>query len=250
MSSHHAAQLAALDVLQRMLSRLYGLDAEGSVAPFLLDPATLEDLRNSGAVQPRQGAREEVFVLDQGGDLSVALWLDERALEAASDAANDDDSVTLSAEDFPDFCVALEGVSHLVLMDHRVGMGLPVTQLELELQAEVDKYVLARLSPWRHSVPLSVPGEEPRVTASVRAGTAAPELDTLEGALFETWQPAENLVPEQVERYRTATHYAHRYCRHLERRFLAHRRGDALRSEMRAFYRMGQTQRLEHIARR
>jgi hypothetical protein len=36
----------------------------------------------------------------------------------------------------------IEGVSHFVLLAERIRTGLPTSQLELELQAEVDKLVL------------------------------------------------------------------------------------------------------------
>ena len=39
-------------------------------------------------------------------------------------------------------CQLIEGVSHFVYVADRARRKLPATQLELELQAEIDKYVL------------------------------------------------------------------------------------------------------------
>src|SRR6202030_239021 len=41
-----------------------------------------------------------------------------------------------------DYCTALEGVSHFVYSTWRLGRDLPVSLLELETQAEVDKYAV------------------------------------------------------------------------------------------------------------
>lgn len=245
MSEVHAAHVAALDALQEALAQLYGVEGFHGVAPFLLSDQDLEDLAETAAIRPRPGAREEVFVLEEEGQLSVALYLDEGARQAAADAMAGG-TVTLNPRGFADFCVALEGISHLLLVSHRAGRDLPVTQLEMELQAEVDKYVVARLFPWAHVELLSQPGCEPRVAVHVD-NPDVPDEHALQDTLFELWRPATNLEDEQVERYVTASRYAHRYCRHLERRFLRPQRGHALRHEVRQFYRMGQAQRLHHI---
>src|SRR6185436_5100246 len=44
--------------------------------------------------------------------------------------------------DLDRLCQLIEGVSHFVYVAERARRGLPATQLELELQAEIDKYVL------------------------------------------------------------------------------------------------------------
>ena len=57
--------------------------------------------------------------------------------------------------DLDSVCQLIEGVSHFVYVADRARRNLPATQLELELQAEIDKYVLLvlqreRLTPaWR-----------------------------------------------------------------------------------------------------
>src|SRR5439155_692812 len=75
-----------------------------------------------------------------------------------------------------------------------------VTQLELELQGEVDKYL--------NAVFLLSLQNEGAVSARLR------EL------IFRRYRLAEHLSLEQAERYRTASHLAYRYCGWLEERFL------------------------------
>ena len=43
------------------------------------------------------------------------------------------------------FCLAAEGVSHFMLLFERSRRGEPVSMLELEVQAEVDKFIFAAL---------------------------------------------------------------------------------------------------------
>lgn len=242
----HAAHLGALEVLQNALAELYRVDDVTPVSAFVVDEDGLAALTDQGAVNARPGAREEVFVLDDGHEVSVALFLDERAREAACDAVVDG-GVRLCPERFSDFCVALEGVSHFMLMSHRAAQDRPVTQLELELQAEVDKYVVARLFPWTRQLQMTQSGEEPRVTAHVATAVEPPAALALESALFEGYSLADHLHAEQVERYVTATRLAHRYCRRLERQYLCPRRGPELQRDLTRFYRKSQSQRLLHI---
>jgi hypothetical protein len=242
----HAAHLGALEVLQHALAELYRVEDVTPVSAFVLDEESLGTMAQQGAVAPRPGAREEVFVLDDGHEVSVALYLDERAREAACDAVVDG-GVRLCPERFADFCVALEGVSHFMLMAHRAAHDRPVTQLELELQAEVDKYVVARLFPWTRQLQMTASGEEPRVTAHVDTAMENPPAHAVEAVLFEDYSLANHLHAEQAERYVTATRLAHRYCRRLEHRYLRPRRETELQRDLTHFYRKTQTQRLLHI---
>ncbi|MEW5853725.1 MAG: hypothetical protein AB2A00_33430 [Myxococcota bacterium] len=246
MSEPHQAHLEALEKLCRMLARIYAVEEPPAVTPFLVDEDGLQALASCGAITPRTGAREEVFVLDDGHEVSLAVYLDERARQAVSDCVRDD-GLALSTEQFGDFCVALEGVSHFLLMSHRAQAEQPVTELELELQAEVDKYVVARLSPWVHAITLTAEGEEPRASVSLVDARAAPDPGELQRVLFQSYALAEHLRTEQVERYVTASRLAQRYCRRLERDYLHSRRHSRALADLCAFYRKSQVGRLHHI---
>jgi hypothetical protein len=104
-----------------------------------------------------------------------------------------------------------------------------VSQLELETQAEVDKYVAT----------LFLLGEQ----------TAGRFPARLHQWLFERTAFDRNLDAAELHRYRTANGYAARYCRRLEERFLK-RRNPALESflrEIRCFYRLGTQSKLRRI---
>jgi hypothetical protein len=99
-----------------------------------------------------------------------------------------------------------------------------LTELELELQAEVDKFVSCTLlSPQRD-------------TAALRERLY--DQITLAGDLDET----------ERARYRTANDEAHRYARSLDRRFIRSGQLGGMLAELRRFYRLGLTDKLHHIA--
>ena len=118
---------------------------------------------------------------------------------------------------------ALEGVSHFVYLSERVRTGLPTTKLELELQAEVDKFVLLALD------------GPPRDQHA---------CETICQKLFEHVSFLHAPESEDGERYRLANTLAARFVRRLD----PHADGSALRDRLRRFYRAGQAEKI-HLAR-
>ena len=125
--------------LQRGLESIYRLDLEVDVEDFLCHEA---DAR----VHDPGGLRREMLLVshDDGADeVRVALYVDEQIL-ARLQASHP--SRWILGDQFDAYCVGLEGVSHFVYVAFHGGSGRPVTELELELQAEVDKFVSASLA--------------------------------------------------------------------------------------------------------
>jgi hypothetical protein len=127
-----------------------------------------------------------------------------------------------------DYCTALEGVSHFHYLVWSAEHARPVSLLELELQAEVDKYASAL-----------------RLLLMQRGGLFPGELFE---RLFDRTTFVPGLTREQRSRYEEAHRYAARFCRRLEERFLRRRqaRPEALVAELRAFYRLGRHAKLRH----
>jgi len=97
---------------------------------------------------------------------------------------------TLSDANLADFWTVLEGVSHFHYLAWNASFDKPVTLLELEMQAEVDKYVSTRL------LLLEQPG----------ASLGAP----LWNRLFEEPVLDPRLDAEEVDRYQAASTLAGR----------------------------------------
>lgn len=122
-------------------------------------------------------------------------------------------------------CVAAEGISHFVYFIFCGEMqARAVSQVELELQAEIDKFLLLR----------------------VVCGLGGPALRE---ALFDRFELGPHLSEVQRDRYLVANRAARRYARWIDHVLTRGQAPRALR-DARDLYRMPFAAKLEHIARR
>jgi len=168
--------------------------------------------------------QEKLLVSHQADGVDIALYLDAELLERL---AGRDPRERLDHGNFADFCTVLEGVSHFNYVAWRAAADRCVTLLELEMQAEVDKYVSAR------------------ALLSGQAETSS-AVDVYR-RLFGELRFHEDLSDEELERYRDASLFARRYCHSLESRFEAGPPKAAMIRELRSFYRMPQPAKVSHI---
>jgi hypothetical protein len=202
--------------LQTLLGRLYDVDVGYDVYDFLVT-----DRRALARVAPAGGGHapdEELLLAETPDGASVALYIDPAVLERLE---SQDPLGELTEGNLADYCTALEGVSHFLYTTWRLHGDLPVSLLELETQAEVDKYAATVFL-----IADQTGGEYP---AQVHA------------RLFDRVRFDPRLEPEQYDRYRTAHRCAANFCRRLERRFVdrSGARVEALVRELRKFYRLG-----------
>jgi len=202
--------------VQRRLESLYALEPEAPVTDFLLSD-------QAAAGYPGGGSRTLISMDGDSVSLGVVLDPGVGALLAALDPR-----VLLDGRNLDSFCAATEEVSHFVYLRFCARSERTVTQLELELQAEVDKYLCAVFL-------LSLQNE----------GAVSKRLKDL---LFRHYRIADDASSERAERYRAASQFAYRYCQYLEERFLKPSRLADLARESRRFYRLGQREKLEKIA--
>jgi hypothetical protein len=207
-----------LSRVQWLIGGIYDVSVAHDVYDFLVT-----DRRRLPAAARSGSAEEELIVAqgaDEAGEIGVSLYLDPALLERL---ARENPLVRLHAGNVADWCTALEGVSHFLYLAWNAGHDKPVSLLELEMQAEVDKYVA---SYWllRRQFPGHFPTELRRV-------------------LFERSHVDPRLPAARAALYREASRYADKFCGRLERK-LAHRRvrrghngGDReVLAELRRFY--------------
>src|ERR1700722_13728779 len=212
-----------LHVLQSLLGRLYDVELDYDVYDYLVtDRGALCGVAPGNDVR---ASEEELLLAETPDGAGVALYLDPgllRRLEGANPVG------ALTEDNLADYCTALEGVSHFVYSTWRLDRDLPVSLLELETQAEVDKYAV--------TVFLLADQQGGGYPAQVHA------------RLFDRVSFDARLEPDQYHRYRTAHRCAARYCRKLEHRFVTRgqARIEALVRELRRFYRLGSTAKLRH----
>jgi hypothetical protein len=209
--------------MQSLLGRLYDVDVNYDVADFLVT-----DRGALVGVTPANDTRlldEELLLAETADGAGVSLYLDPGLLVRLERA---DPLGSLTEGNLADYCTALEGVSHFVYTAWRLERDASVSLLELETQAEVDKYAATVF-----------------LLAHQQGGTYPSQVHS---RLFDRVSFDERLEPEQYARYRTAHRCAANYCRRLERRFV--RRGEArieaLLRELRKFYRLGSAAKLSH----
>jgi hypothetical protein len=207
-----------LGKLEAMLHELYALDVSYAVHDFLItDPDIARTLDAGGRV-----VDEKLLIAEADGEADVALYLEEALLERL---ARRDPLARLDERNLADFWAALEGVSHFTYYAWNAARDKPVSLFELELQAEVDKFV---------------------TTGRLLREQTGREPDGLHAWLFDSPRLAAELDEPERERYRLANRYAARYCRRLLASAPA-RDETTAQNELRHFYRLTQTSKLAHI---
>jgi hypothetical protein len=204
--------------LQELIGGIYDVRVAHDVYDFLVTD------RRSLPAAARGGTAEEELIVAQGADdeeVGVSLYLDPQLLERLGRA---DPLVQLHGGNVADWWTVLEGVSHFLCLAWNAGHDKQVSLLELEMQAEVDKYVA---SYWllRRQLPGYIPAELRRLLF------ARTRVDPRAG--------------ERAPLYREASRYAERFCGRLEQRLT---RSEARKSresleqtvltELRRFYRL------------
>jgi hypothetical protein len=202
--------------VQRRLEALYALEPQAPVTEFLM-------AEEDAAGLPGGGSR--TLVSHHGDEIALGVVL-EGAVRAH--LARCDPRVQLDDSNLGPFCTLAEEVSHFLYLLYCARAARSVTELELELQGELDKYL--------SSVFLLTLQNEGAVSARLR------EL------LFRNYRLQDGLPAERAERYRAANELAWRYSGHLEACYLRGSRFSDLVREARRFYRLGQREKLEKIA--
>lgn len=178
-----AVRLAAR--VQRALERLYRIEPLHDVEHFIARAQT--------------GEREVLLLREDADGIRMELRLPD-------------------ADGLDGICQVIEGVSHFVYVAERTRHHCSMTQLELEMQAEVDKWVVLA-----HSI----------------------GAERLREKLFENVCFAHDEKSEAGQRYRVASACAHRFVLGLERKL---GRIEELRGALRRFFWSGQEDKLRLAA--
>jgi hypothetical protein len=213
--------LAMLTSLQDALAEIYDLRATPDVREFLFT-----DRAGLAAISSARNCDEQLLLAEDGDTLAMSLYIDQEVMRRL---AGRDPMAALTHENLADYLTAAEGVSHFVYVAWNTGFDKPVTLLELELQAEVDKYVLGA---W--------------LLTAQNAGRFPRELHR---ALFERTRIDAVAAAGREGLYRMASRYAAKFCHRMAKSMERGRRGamrEAL-AELRRFYRWGSARKLAHI---
>ena len=212
-----------LNRLQQHLESIYEVHSGYRVADFLIDdPGLARDLDVS---ETARELPEKLLIHQEDEDaVNIALFLDPGLLQRLE--ANDPIE-WLHAENLHDFWLALEGISHFLYFTWNAGYERRVSLLEMDLQGEVDKYVLAAFLFHRQ-----------------RRGQVPARLHQ---HLFHNVAYDSRLTAAELQRYRSANDFAARFCHYLESMLLGQRFCTGLFNTLRRFYRLTQRHKINAI---
>lgn len=198
-------------MLQSCLEAAYEIHSPWRAADFVVV------WQRRGETERGKEPDEQVLLRQQTSGLEIALCFAPdllRRLDAES---------RLEAADFT---LALEAVSHFLCIAWNAGHGRQVSLVELELQAEIDKFLgLLYFQPSEDDSPQ-------RLHHWLYAGGCIPG----------------DLPGEARERYTTANRLAARYWLDLLRKYPSGLRDEALGRELRRFYRLSREAKLRRAA--
>jgi hypothetical protein len=213
--------------LQELIGGIYDVNVSHDVYDFLVtDRADLPAAARDTSTDEQLIVAQEMSA--DSDAVGVSLYLDPALLERLQQA---NPMVRLNDANVADYWTALEGVSHFLYFAWNTGHDRGVTLLELELQAEIDKYVASYLL-LKRQYPERFPAELLRL-------------------LFERTRIDPDLANGREALYRAASRHAEKFCRYLDRSLRASRKEmehDVL-AELRRVYRLTDARKVAHIER-
>lgn len=211
-----------LQSLQQRLQTIYDISTGHDVEDFVFSDALLAEQLDTSA-KMRQ-LPEKLLVHEHSDGLDVSLYLDQSVL---AHLTSDNPAENLHAGNLATFCTVTEGISHFVYLVWNARHQRSISLFELELQAEVDKYVMA---------------------AALLADQCDGSLPhNLPHVLFNRPQFDSRLDYQEQQRYRMANAYARQYCHNLHRNLLELGDSILITRELRRFYRLIHTRKLQRI---
>ena len=203
----------------RSLNGVYDLELDVDVHDYLVSDracALLGQDRHRPSVLVRQDASAD--------EVEVGLYIEEKALARLAEI---DLAAPMRPESFALVMTACEEVSHLAYLLFCASRDKRVTQLELELQAEVDKFIIATLI---------------MTTAERDVPPSA-----LLAWLFGGFVLRAGLDEKTSERYNHASSLGVRYCSNVLGSSAGARGVSENRAELRHFYRLSQRGKIGRI---
>lgn len=206
--------------VQDHLQHIYELDIDEDVSQFVCTDRNLVAALDQSA-SPHD-IPEKLLLQQLGDEIGVTLYLDENLLDHLGDH---DPIQNLNYRNQAQYWTVLEGVSHFIYFSFNCYHDRPVSLYEMELQAEVDKYVSSLF---------------------LLLGQAS-ESRSLHGSLFENvcFNPALDAV--ESARYAQADHFAALYCQWLYACYVENRKFQAIVNELRRFYRLPHHRKTDYI---
>jgi len=209
-----------LSTIQQNLESIYEISVPQNIHDFLITDKRLAEILTNKSIE--EDSLEQLLVSTCDDCLDISLYLD---CDLVKRIGNSYPSHHSDKNDLHDFWVALEGVSHFLYLVWNATYDRPVSRLELELQAEVDKFV--------------------STTAVIGLEKDKAFMQEIWSLLFSQPKFKEKLEKDNLQRYQKANAYASQYCLNLMG--MKNQTTKSLHNELRRFYRLNQHAKISRI---
>ncbi len=211
---------ALLADIQTKLQEIYEVSVSENVLDYVITDREFAEIISDRKIE--KNVREQLLIATNDEYLDVSLYLDDKLVKSLG---NQYPTPHTNKKLLHDFWIALEGVSHFLYVAWNASHDRPVSQLELELQAEVDKFVSA--------------------LTALNSKQDIPSMNEIWELLFSDPKFESNLENQSLQRYQKANAYASQYCLNLMEAYQSN--SESIPNELRRFYRLSQNQKISYI---
>lgn len=206
--------------------RLYNVDCDYRIEDFLINKQKYAALCRANPTTLNPYSKESMIIIRSDDEIYIAIYIDPEIIKNL--AKIDLNKFRLTEENIQDLCIAIEGVSHFLYFFVHAISKVELSRFELELQAEIDKFVI--------------------LTLCLIGDCDNPLHGTIISRLFDRYTFLMGLKPEAKEIYRDASRMAARYCYSLRNRYIHPLlSGRELLDEVRDFYMLNHWSKISHI---
>ncbi|MCB0404172.1 MAG: hypothetical protein KDD51_05250 [Bdellovibrionales bacterium] len=224
--------LKAIRTIERALSEIYNLDTSLRAEDFLVTvpPSRAGTVSSGKTFESMHGAiyvhYDEAAAQDEEPQVDIGIFLSESLIETLGSTSIECPATWNEAQSHA-VAIAGEEISHFHYLLYHAQAGRSVSQLELEIQGDIDKFLLLYFS---------------------RQSWEKQSFDEIFDRVFEHFSLSHRLTKEQVTRYLEANQFA-RKCIHKHRDALqsSTKIETALKS-LRRFYRLGASEKISLLA--
>jgi len=220
--------------MQDALALRYDLTLPCQVTPFVShDHDVVRQLTGETRIPS-----EMLLIREDKGNLDITLFLERSLIDSTIDSTVSGNTNHHACKKFDDYCTILEGVSHFVYLVWNAQYGRQVKPIEMELQAEVDKFVFSALA-----------DVDPETAGSQSRPQSRPQSkhQLLFDSLFRQVKYFHVPGTDMHHRYTVANKFAEQYCNWLSCHFQFTVGDPMLYAELARFYRMNAAAKFEHI---
>ena len=211
---------ALLIAIQNHLEDFYEVSVSQNVLDYVITDKGFAEIVSNSKID--NDTLEQLLVATNDEYVDVSLYLDNNLVNRLG---SNYPSPHTDKNDLHDFWIALEGVSHFLYLAWNAHHDRSVSQLELELQAEIDKFV--------------------SVTSAINLEKDIKNTKEIWTLLFSEPKFKKDLSLEKLLRYQKANAYASEYCRNLIE--MQKSPTKSMQKELRRFYRLSQHDKISRI---